>query len=336
MASHRFGNLSELVWVTFFGTDMAEGVALCLKGTSNTSAPGPDHLGWDSLKRLCRNDQLSTFFLRLFNQGTTLHTWPKELKASDTCVTPKHNKTDHSVLKAYRPICLLRTIGKLWEKLIANRLQHDCAVHGLLHPSQCGGVRSHSTEDAGLILIHHLRQARSNGLCSSSLAIDIEQFFPSVNHSILLLTMSRLGFPDDIVELMRHYLLDRQTRFKWSDRLSDFVDCTVGVGQGSCLSPILSALVLVSALYAIGRKLPANTDDSRSSEIVFVDDMALTVSTASFGANNLLLRFLLPIVVVEFARVGVTIGLDKLELAQFPSKSYSGTSPPPPQCILGR
>lgn len=91
--------------------------------------------------------------------------------------------------------------------------------------------------------------------------------------------------------------------------------------------PILSALVLVSALYAIDRKLPANTDNSRSSEIVFVDDMALTVSTASFGANNLLIRFLLPIVVVKFARVGVTIGLDKLELAQFPSKLYFGTFP---------
>lgn len=64
------------------------------------------------------------------------------------------------------------------------------------------GVRSHSTEDAGFILIHHLRQAQVNRLCSSSLAIDIEQFFPSVNHSILLLTMSRLGFPDNIVELL--------------------------------------------------------------------------------------------------------------------------------------
>lgn len=97
--------------------------------------------------------------------------------------------------------------------------------------------------------------------------------------------------------------------------------------QGSCLSPILSALVLVSALYAIGSKLPANTKDSRFSEIIFIDDMSLTVSTASFSANNLLLRFLLPIVVIEFVRVGFTIGLDKLKLTQFPSKSYSGTSP---------
>lgn len=300
----------------------------CLQDTSNTSAPGPDRVSWAMLKSLCTDTECEDFLLNLYNSGTRVGAWPTELKSSDTAVTPKHNKTIHDTLKAHRPICLISVIGKLWEKLIANRIQTECKKFSLLHLSQCGGVRGHSTEDAGLILVHHLRQAKAKGLSSSSLAIDIDQFFPSVNHSVLLATMDRMGFPEEILTLMNDYVKDRTTHFKWSDRISDPVDCTVGVGQGSCLSPILSAIAIVPALCAINAKLPTNNADARTSQMLFVDDMALMVSTLSFGANNTVLKYLFPIVADSFKRIGITISADKLELAQFPAKSYSGSSPP--------
>ena len=49
---------------------------------------------------------------------------------------------------------LLNMLGKLFEKVIANRLQWKCACFGLLHPCQFRGVHQNSTEDAGSYLTH--------------------------------------------------------------------------------------------------------------------------------------------------------------------------------------
>ena len=147
-----------------------------------------------------------------------------------------------------------------------------CNWYGLLHPSQCGGVREHSTEDAGLLLVHHLRAARSKGLHSTCLAMDIAQFFPSINHSFLLAVLRRLGFAPALCNLLEHYLQNRSTTFRWGERLSDPVDCTVGVGQDSCLSPFLSAFTIVPCLHAITHLLPKPNNILYTLLLFFVDD----------------------------------------------------------------
>ena len=90
---------------------------------------------------------------------TCLHLgyWPNQFKESITVVIPKPKKTDYSKLKSYRPIVLLSCIGKLMEKVLANRLQFEGAKYNILHPNQFGGTRFHCTEDAGVMLTQHIR-----------------------------------------------------------------------------------------------------------------------------------------------------------------------------------
>ena len=60
--------------------------------------------------------------------------WPDYFKTSKTVGIPKLNKPAYNISKVFRPIVLLNMLGKLFEKVIANRLQWECARFGLLHP----------------------------------------------------------------------------------------------------------------------------------------------------------------------------------------------------------
>jgi retron-type reverse transcriptase len=79
---------------------------------------------------------------------------------------------------------------------------------------------------------------------TSIVAFDITQFFPSLNHEVLLEVIARLGFPRVVVDFFRSYLVGRCTTYQWNAFQSGEYPSDMGVGQGSSLSPVLSALYL--------------------------------------------------------------------------------------------
>ena len=58
--------------------------------------------------------------LRLANACIDVGHWPTHFKDSLSVIIPKPNKPAYSTPKAFRPIVLLNTLGKLLEKLISN------------------------------------------------------------------------------------------------------------------------------------------------------------------------------------------------------------------------
>ena len=109
-------------------------------------------------------------------------------------IIPKPGKPAYDTPKAFRPIVLLNTLGKLIEKIIARRLQFDAVKYGILHPNQLGGVAQWSTEDAGVFLTHLVQAGWVKGLKTSVVAFDIAQFFSSLNHSMLTLILRHFFF----------------------------------------------------------------------------------------------------------------------------------------------
>ena len=60
--------------------------------------------------------EVANLFLWIANTCLRAGTWPKKLKVSKTVVIPKPGKLSYNVLKAFRPIVPLNTMGKLFEK----------------------------------------------------------------------------------------------------------------------------------------------------------------------------------------------------------------------------
>jgi len=88
-------------------------------------------------------------------------------------------------------------------------------------------------------------------LATSTLAFDISQFFPLLNHCLLTLILKKVGFDLRVVKFFSNYLVGRKTQYFWNSFSSPFFNIDVGVSQGSALSPILSALYLSPLLHIL-------------------------------------------------------------------------------------
>jgi hypothetical protein len=108
-----------------------------------------------------------------------------------------------------------------------------------------------STEDAGLYLTHLVKAGWARGLKTSVIAFDIAQFFPFLNHGMLMAILRQSGFPEKVIQFFSSYLVNRETLYQWGKFSSLKMNTDVGVGQGSALSPVKSALyfALVLAIF---------------------------------------------------------------------------------------
>ena len=84
---------------------------------------------------------------------------------------------------------------------------------------------------------------------------DIIQFFPTLNHHLLTLILEKVGLDPKVTLFFVDYLVRRKTNYVWNEISSPIYKVNVGVGQGSALSPILSALYLSPFLYILENHL---------------------------------------------------------------------------------
>ena len=124
---------------------------------SDALALGPDKVTWCHLKFIVKNNSCLTNIVNIADSCINLGYWPEYFKISSTIIIPKPNKSLYDQPKAFHPIVLLNTLGKLIEKVVANRLQFMVACNNFIHLSQLGGLKFKSTTDADIALTHIIR-----------------------------------------------------------------------------------------------------------------------------------------------------------------------------------
>ena len=296
---------------------MTEMLARC----SGWSTPGPDHLTWTHLKHLMVCEEVAALFLWIANACLRVRVWPKELKESKTVVIPKLGKLFYDIPKAFRPIVLLNTMGKLFEKMIANRLQFEAAKEDILHPCQFGGVCQNSTEDAGIYLTHLVHAGWAKGLKTSMVAFSLVQYFPSLQHGVIITLLKRMGFATQVCNFFADYLVGHLMRYTWKGELSPPFETSMGVGQGSTLSPILSALYLAPILWQ------ASLGVLEAALMSYVDDSTIIVQSKTWDANLTKLRSTYSVVFELTQALSLVLEHDKSEVFHFSRKSGDANPP---------
>ena len=152
--------------------------------------------------------------------------------------------------KAYRPIILLNCLGKLMEKMIVMCMQFGAQKHGIMHLHQFGGTIQHSTANAGIQIVHNIKQMWKRGQDSTAVLLDITQFFPSINQALLAKILHKQGFHHTLCAFFKDYLVNRSMAFVFNNQTLPEQPFSVGVGQGSALSLILSGLYIAPAIHA--------------------------------------------------------------------------------------
>jgi len=214
-------------------------------------SPGPDRLTWRHWKIIVKNDACLFNIINITDVCINLRHWPRYFKVSTTVVIPKPNKSSYDNLKAFCSIVLLNTLGKLIEKVIAERLQFTVVSNNFIHLSQLRGLKFKSTADTGITLTYIVRSGWAKGKATSSLAFDIFQFFPSLNHCFLVLILEKASLDPKIVSFFSNYLTQRSTKYLWNNFLSPPFEVNVRVEQGSALFLILSSLYFSLLLFIL-------------------------------------------------------------------------------------
>jgi len=122
---------NDIDWPLFTDQEFIDATAKCL----NASAPGPDHVTWRHIKHLVSDKTCRDKIVSIANTCILVGYWPELFKESMSIIIPKPNKTSYNTTKAFRPIILLNTLGKLIEKVISHRLQFHLSANGFLDPN---------------------------------------------------------------------------------------------------------------------------------------------------------------------------------------------------------
>jgi hypothetical protein len=120
-------------------------------------APGPGSIINEVLYLV--SPQVVPHLTRIFNQSIQLGYCPSHFRESLIVVLHKPGKDDYSVPKAYRPIALLNTLGKIMDAIVARRLSYLVETHHLLPQTHIGGRKARSTGHAIHVIIEKIYEA---------------------------------------------------------------------------------------------------------------------------------------------------------------------------------
>jgi hypothetical protein len=129
----------------------------------------------------------------LLNLGLRLSHFPSPWKEAKVITLPKPSK-DPKFPQNLRPISLLSTTGKLFEKVILKIVQKHTEERCLLNAGQFGFRARHSTTLQYMRLTDHVTLNFNNKMSTAALFLDIEKAFETTRHSGLLYKLSKLDF----------------------------------------------------------------------------------------------------------------------------------------------
>jgi len=136
----------------------------------------------------------------LVNQSVECGIFPSNLK--DARVIPIYKKDNEQNFSNYRPISLLPSISKIYERILYNQIYQHFTNHELFYPSQYGFRKLHSTEYAALELVNRLIIDMDNSRVPINIYLDLSKAFDTIDHTILLHKLSYYGFKNKAHDLI--------------------------------------------------------------------------------------------------------------------------------------
>ena len=115
----------------------------------------------------------------------------------------KSNKTEMS---NYRPISLLTSFSKFFERVICKRLDYHIKNNNILANEQYGFRMNSSIEIASYNIINNILKALSNKMWVGGIFCDLTKAFDYVNHNILLQKLEFYGITGRVNNLTKSFL----------------------------------------------------------------------------------------------------------------------------------
>ena len=191
------------------------------------------------------------------------------------------------------------------------------SANRFLNPNQLEGIRQRSTIAAGMYLTHLIYTGWTKECHMSVIAFDIAQFFPSLNHNFLSLCLAKAGLNTNILNFFRSYHSNRYTTYAWNNFTSQKCATSVEVGQGSALSPILSAIYLAPIIKTFKKRIKNLKEKIHTDILSFVDDGLLISQEKSYELSSAFFLSSYNMISKIFSDAGLIMEHSKSEVFHF-------------------
>ena len=219
-------------------------------------------------------DELVEPLLLIINQSLSQGKFPDKLKLAK--VTPIHKKDDIHKFDNYRPVSVLSSVSKVFEKVIFNQLYKYFQDNSLFHTSQYGFRSNHSTELAALEFLDRVMNEMDKGQTPLSIFLDFSKAFDTIDHNILIHKLKYYGLGNNSLSLFKSYLQDRYQYVQIENVKSELLKIKTGVPQGSILGPLLF-LIYVNDISSVSKLFYP---------ILYADDSTLISTLNLFKQRN--------------------------------------------------
>jgi hypothetical protein len=196
----------------------------------------------------------------IFNCALSIGFFPDIFKKANIIMIPK--KPTPTDINDFRPISLLDQLGKVFEKILNNRLVDHLENNNLLNKFQFGFRKKRGTETAIALGTEFISQARAKGQHVSVVLRDIKSAYDKLWIEGLQYKILLLNLENNFTNTLCDFLINRKCRINIKDYKGQTFDIGAGVPQGSTLSPTLYNLYV--------KDYPTLTN--KSMYIIYADD----------------------------------------------------------------
>lgn len=206
-----------------------------IKQLNNKKSAGPDNISNFIIKKLSLPILMKISFA--IHKSISLNYFPEAWKRAKIIVIPKVKGTTNT--SNFRPISLVSCWGKIYERIILEKLNPEVAKLKIIPDYQTGFRNNHSTLDAAAVLrdtvVNAFRAKKKVAVC----LLDISKAFDSVWREGLLWKLRNYGLSESVVRLISSFLSERTATVAVRGVESQPFAVNRGVPQGTVLGPIL-------------------------------------------------------------------------------------------------
>ena len=226
----------------------------------------------------CELTELMQPLTKFFNKIFTMGIYPTQWYEGYICpIFKKGIKDDPS---NYRGITVNSCIGKLFTKILNNRLEKFLDKRGIIRNEQIGFSKGKRTSDHLFIL----RTLAENSTKKGSKPIyacfvDFRRAFDTVWHKGLFFKLRKIGVSDMFYTILKDMYRQTKLCVKINDHITDFFTSNIGVRQGDTLSPNLFKIFLNDFQNTLDNSCdPVQLSNYKLNCLLYADDLVLLSS----------------------------------------------------------
>ena len=210
---------------------------------SSSKGRSPDGLQLSTFKDIFFS--LVPILTHIYNLSLTSNSFPSAWKK--VFLIPLNKKQKPISPSDTRPIANLSHISKPFEKILSLQICNYLESNNLIDPYQSGFRQYYSTQSSLIRILDDARKSFDDKSVVILISFDLTKAFDSLNHTTLLLRLRELGFSNSAISWIHSYLNNRkQSVINMDGKLTQYIETTSGVPQGSNLGPLLFLIYINS------------------------------------------------------------------------------------------